>query len=433
MKNFNTVPDVTIVVTVHNAERYLEKCIQSAIDQTYENIEIICVDGGSTDSSPEILKSIQLKDERIIIINDSNTSYGHKVNVGIEKAKGKYICILESDDCLELDMVEQLYKVAQNNDVDVVTGDYKIAFEFHGKKIGYILNKYSTELYNRVCNFEKERRHFLHGGITGAIYRKSFLRDKKIELNETPGASFQDQSFSFLVDLLATTQYHLNIPVYIYTYDNPSSSMADDKKILEITWECSYIEKQLIEREVKDLYIWEDYYNYKYFTYIEKMKSFSTSGKEIFKKEFAKEIMADEHSKEYSLVELSSAIKSELLKFNQNMDCFDDYMPKERPAKRMAKILDILDSNETVLVGAGKIGNFLMQIANDYGKSFKCVCDNSISLQGADKYGYLIQSVKDAVKKYCNCKYVISVEAFYEEIKAQLISLGISEMNIIKY
>ena len=98
-------PDVTIVVTVHNAAKFLRECMDSVCGQTYKNIEIICVDGGSTDNSASILNEYSQKDERIKIINDTNTSYGHKVNIGIEEAKGQYIGILESDDMLKPDMV----------------------------------------------------------------------------------------------------------------------------------------------------------------------------------------------------------------------------------------------------------------------------------------------------------------------------------------
>ena len=76
----------SVIVTVHNSEQYLRRCLDSVCNQTYKDIEIICLDGGSKDKSPEILKEYAKIDNRIRIINDSNTSYGHKVNVGIERS-----------------------------------------------------------------------------------------------------------------------------------------------------------------------------------------------------------------------------------------------------------------------------------------------------------------------------------------------------------
>ena len=433
MKKIKLNPDVTIIVTVHNAENYIEQCIQSAMHQTYENIEIICVDGGSSDSTPDILKSLQSIDDRIIIVNDKNTSYGHKVNVGVEKARGQYVCILESDDSIEKDMVKTLYEITKEKNVDVISGDYKIQFEYRGRKIGYIQHKYPSGLYDRVCDLRSEKRFFLHGGITGVLYKKSFLQNNRIKLNETPGAAFQDQSFSFLVDLLAMTQYHIKTPVYNYTYDNPGSSMADDKKIMEISWDCNYIEQQMNSREIEEQYIWENYYNYKYATYIAKMKSFSVAGKAKFKKQFMEEYKNDLSEIKKRSICMTTLTIRELSEFLENPDCFDGYQPEERPVKRMIHILDVLDQYATVLVGVGRVGSYLIQIADECEKEFKCVCDNSKNIQSTKWNGYYVRSLEDAAKKCKGCKFVISVERFFDEIKAQLMSLGIEESDIVRY
>ena len=115
---------ISVIVTIHNAEKYLRECLNSVISQTFSNIEILCMDGGSTDSSPQILKEYAEKDDRIRIINDSNTSYGHKVNRGIEEAKGEYVSVLESDDMYELFMLEKLYQIAEQYKTDFVNADY---------------------------------------------------------------------------------------------------------------------------------------------------------------------------------------------------------------------------------------------------------------------------------------------------------------------
>lgn len=278
-----------------------------------------------------------------------------------------------------------------------------------------------------------EKRFFLHGGITGVLYKKSFLQNNRIKLNETPGAAFQDQSFSFLVDLLAMTQYHIKTPVYNYTYDNPGSSMADDKKIMEISWECNYIEQQMNSREIEEQYIWENYYNYKYATYIAKMKSFSVAGKAKFKKQFMEEYKNDLSEIKKRSICMTTLTIRELSEFLENPDCFDDYQPEERPVKRMIHILDVLDQYATVLVGVGRIGSYLIQIAGECEKEFKCVCDNSKNIQSTKWNGYYVRSLEDAAKKCKGCKFVISVERFFDEIKAQLMSLGIEESDIVRY
>ena len=132
----NTAKDVkiTVIITVHNAEKYLKECLDSAISQTFSDIEILCMDGGSTDSSPQILSEYAARDARIHVINDPNTSYGHKINEGIRYAKGRYIAVLESDDMYRPDMLERLFEIAEQYEADYVNGDYFNIFDIKGKR-----------------------------------------------------------------------------------------------------------------------------------------------------------------------------------------------------------------------------------------------------------------------------------------------------------
>ena len=96
---------VSIIVPIYNVEKYLEKCIISLINQTYKNIEIILVNDGSPDNSLDICKKYQLKDERIVILDKSNGGLSDARNYGIERAKGKYITCVDSDDYVSNDYV----------------------------------------------------------------------------------------------------------------------------------------------------------------------------------------------------------------------------------------------------------------------------------------------------------------------------------------
>ena len=98
---------ISVIVPVYNVEKYLKKCLNSLINQTLNDIEIICVDDGSTDSSIEILKEFELKDDRIIVISQKNEGAATSRNKGINLAKGEYISFVDSDDWLELDAFEK--------------------------------------------------------------------------------------------------------------------------------------------------------------------------------------------------------------------------------------------------------------------------------------------------------------------------------------
>ena len=141
---------ISVIVTIHNAEKYLCECLDSVLTQTFSDIEILCMDGGSTDNSPQILKEYAKKDKRIRIINDPNTSYGHKVNEGIRQAYGEYISVLESDDMYLPDMLERLYVIAEKYKPDFVNADYLELWETEGRRYEVPVKMYPEQDYNHL-------------------------------------------------------------------------------------------------------------------------------------------------------------------------------------------------------------------------------------------------------------------------------------------
>ena len=93
---------ISIIVPIYNCEKYLKRCLESIINQTYNNLEIILLNDGSSDNSLKIIKEYKKKDNRIIVIDKKNTGVSDTRNIGIQKASGKYICFCDSDDVLEL-------------------------------------------------------------------------------------------------------------------------------------------------------------------------------------------------------------------------------------------------------------------------------------------------------------------------------------------
>ena len=118
------MPKVSIVIPVYNVEKYLRQCLDSVVNQTLQDIEIICVNDGSKDSSLQIMHEYQAKDPRIKIIDKENSGYGASMNRGFDAATGEYLGIVESDDYAEPDMFEKLYAVAKADDLDVVKSGF---------------------------------------------------------------------------------------------------------------------------------------------------------------------------------------------------------------------------------------------------------------------------------------------------------------------
>ena len=114
-------PLVSVIVPIYNTAEYLEECLDSLISQTLEDIEIICVEDKSSDDCLKILKEYSKKDDRIVLIeNDSNQGQSISRNNGLKVAKGEYVAFLDSDDWIDRNTYEQLYKFAKDNDHDLV-------------------------------------------------------------------------------------------------------------------------------------------------------------------------------------------------------------------------------------------------------------------------------------------------------------------------
>ena len=114
------MPKVSIIIPTYNVEAYLKECMDSVTRQTLKDIEIICINDGSTDGSLEILKEYADKDPRIVLVDKENEGYGVGMNIGLDKASGEYIGIVEPDDFVPLNMYEDLYNTAKENDLDFV-------------------------------------------------------------------------------------------------------------------------------------------------------------------------------------------------------------------------------------------------------------------------------------------------------------------------
>ena len=135
---------VSIIVPVYNMEKRLNKCLDSLINQTYKNIEIIVVNDGSMDHSLDIIREYQAKDSRINVINQRNMGISEARNNGLAIATGDYLCFADSDDYVELDMIEELVNKITTDKSDIVVCDYYM-FDDQTRKVievGYPLQPY---------------------------------------------------------------------------------------------------------------------------------------------------------------------------------------------------------------------------------------------------------------------------------------------------
>lgn len=290
------MPKVSIIIPTYNVEEYLRECMDSVVNQTLRDIEIICVNDGSTDDSLKILQEYADRDNRIILIDKVNEGYGVGMNIGIERASGEYIGIVEPDDFVPSVMYEELYRVASKNNLDFVKADfYRFTKDRKSGQLNLIYNRLdvSGKNYNQViCPFEKPYVTKFIMNTWSGIYRRKFLEAHGIRHNTTPGAAFQDNGFFWQTFMYAERCMFLDKPYYMNRRDNPNSSVKDKAKVYCMNIEYDFIRDIFMQQGNERL--WERfkyYYNYKrYFSYLFTLKRISREYKREYIERFSREL-----------------------------------------------------------------------------------------------------------------------------------------------
>lgn len=261
---------VSIIIPTYNVSEYLRECLDSVVKQTLKEIEIICVNDGSTDDSLEIIKEYAAKDDRIVIIDGPNGGYGKAMNKGLDRATGEYVGIVEPDDYIALNMYEELYETAKANDLDIVKADfYRFGRNENGDmNMNYVLLDPTKERYGELLHPDEDPSliRFVMNTWSG-IYRRALLEEYHIRHNETPGASFQDNGFFFQNTIYAKRMMIVNVPYYRNRRDNPNSSVKNPEKVYCVNIEYDYIKDILMKdpeiwNRFKYMYSWKKYNNY---------------------------------------------------------------------------------------------------------------------------------------------------------------------------
>ncbi len=240
---------VSVVVPIYGVEKYLRQCLDSIIQQTLSEIEIILVDDGSPDQCPAIIDEYTQHDPRIIAIHQKNAGYGAAVNHGLSRAHGEYISIIESDDWVEPEMLMELYQAAQLDHADIVKGMFwktnstlpkpqqNVVF---ADPSGVDLRLAPTEAFQIT---EWPTLLAFHASLWSAIYRREFLHavapDSKL-FTETAGAAYQD--FPFIMQVLcAAKKIKIVKKPFVHWRNDPDqvhSTNATNQKALQMVASC---------------------------------------------------------------------------------------------------------------------------------------------------------------------------------------------------
>lgn len=251
------VPTVSVVIPVYNIEEHLRKCLDSVAGQTLREIEIICVDDGSTDSSPEILDEYAQKDVRFHIIHQENTGPGIARNYGIEKATGEYLIFLDSDDWFESDFLEKTVHHARETEADITICR---AVEFDTNTNLTLPSEWmlkTNKLPNGLTFSPQEIPHqlfrFTWGWPWDKLYRRAYLTESGFSYPDLSNS--EDLSFVFL-SLASANRISIIDTALVHHRVNRGSSVSNSR---ERNPEAPYQAIKLLEKELKQRNLY-DYY-----------------------------------------------------------------------------------------------------------------------------------------------------------------------------
>lgn len=284
------MPKISVLMPIYNVERYLREALLSVADQTLRDIEILCINDGSTDDSRAIAAEFCKLDARFKLIDKPNSGYGASMNRGLAEAQGDYIAILEPDDIYEPTALEALYKAAQISDADVTKANYwfywskpqpkdkliqvvkpawfEDAVQIEHLAVGSLVigsnnGDASDGIACMVADpYELPGIFFMIPSIWSALYKRSYLAEHDIRFLETSGASFQDLSFTFKVFAYTHKVCLVDAPILHYRQDNESSSVNDPKKaycVIEELAEIDAVVEALKKSELGSVHVLEDH------------------------------------------------------------------------------------------------------------------------------------------------------------------------------
>lgn len=179
---------ISIIVPVYNVEKYIKECLDSLIDQTYKNIEIIIVDDGSTDKSGKICDEYEKKNKNIKVIHKENEGLGFARNTGLENAKGEFVTFVDSDDYVDNNFIEELYNNIIAKNVDICKSGFRRVNDSHNTSLirvydDYVYNKEETRsvFLPRMIGSLPDKKDSIEMCVWGSLYKMAYIQANKLK------------------------------------------------------------------------------------------------------------------------------------------------------------------------------------------------------------------------------------------------------------
>ena len=231
---------ISIIVPIYNVSKYLDKCVESILNQNYKNIELILVDDGSTDGSEKKCDDWAKKDSRVVVIHKENGGSADSRNLGMEAAKGDYIGFVDSDDWIAPEMYEKLIEVIQERNLDMSVCFFKAVSDenYVFNNTEYPITEYTGRDFANLIIAEKKPR--ISYAIWKCLYKREVIKDIKFY----KGVHYNEDAV-FLIESLwnAKKMAFIDAPMYYYRVHESSISNIDisEKRIDDILFKCEWL------------------------------------------------------------------------------------------------------------------------------------------------------------------------------------------------
>lgn len=438
---------ISVIMPSLNVVEYIDECIQSVINQTLKEIEIICVDAGSTDGTYEKLLKYAELDSRIRIIVSDVKSYGKQINTGIQQAKGKYIGIVETDDFIDSNMYEQLYELSEKYGLEFIKGDYDAVYRNSDNTYTTIptrmFDKNLAFFYNQLLSpANLPILHELGLNIWRGIYRKDFLVNSNIYLNETKGAAFQDTAFYHQLIMKSHRAMFVKESYYKYRQDREESSFKNPNTLI-----YTYDEyRELIDQYRHDQNVSPLHWHYIYVKmlreYVKHMKNYIITHN--YNENSLNEIL---DKIEWFNYEINNAIENGILcQTDFSTEIWEDYSTIRQSARLFAELVKVrmnedniiiknfwkdIENSNIIVFGIGAYGKKVSGILNLHGYSISAYCDNNETVH--EFIGKKVYQPEQAITLFEDAVYIVASKWYADDMKRQLEALGVCYDKIKKY
>lgn len=427
-------PKISVLMPSYNVAKYIRECIESVVSQTLSEIEILCIDAGSTDGTLEIIREFEKNDDRISVVCSEKKSYGYQMNLGIRLAKGEYIGIVETDDYIDRNMFGVLWNAACTHHADVIKGLPYERYEYDGGYSIELLGDYllSDKKTGILISPDKDPSvHVWDGNIWNGIYRREFLNDHNIAFNETNGAAFQDIGFFQTVLNEADSVFYLRNHIYHYRVVRPGSS----------TWnpfclQFTYQEYRVLlgEKRIKKTHLPFFYERMALSFLYEIEKAFCYAGFDEKSLEcpeaidwFAEVMRGALAENQISTGRMKEGRGLALLSFLADRNAFRLRLKWEMLAlsKWVEQIRKMIEQHALVIYGGDECGMMVLLFLLRNGICPVAIADNDAWRRNTTIYGIPFLYLDEAVVRYTDAVFLICNSLEADESKRQLIERGV--------